>query len=260
MGSRPARGPAAFPRRAAPLAPHTQKASTMSNTRPTEKLTIQAFLDCETTGLDPMLHDPWEIAVILRYDGQDEEHVFRILPDNFASADPEALRINRYFERTADPAWVWDDRETVARRLCDLLDGAVLIGSNVAFDAEMLANLLGRYFAQPRPWHYRTLDIVTLAVGSLYGRAAEQARHGNAAWLSRVPQALGWPWKSYDVSRHLGIEPPAPDVGHAALPDARWARDVWDAATVPHADLAATDEELAAMADDALARLRGGPR
>ncbi|MFI8294475.1 exonuclease domain-containing protein [Streptomyces nigra] len=231
----------------------------MSTSRPSKPPVLQAFVDCETTGLDPFLHDAWEIAVILRHDGRDEEHVFRIKPD-LMSAEPEALGINRYHERVSAPDWEWDDRETAARSLHSLLEGAVLIGSNVAFDAEMLTHLLGRYFDQPRPWHYRTVDIATLAVGSLYGRAAEQARHGNAAWLSRVAQAVGWPWRSYDVSRHLGIEPPAPGAGHAALPDARWARDLYDAVTVPHAGHAATDEELAAMADDALARLRGGQR
>jgi DNA polymerase III epsilon subunit-like protein len=218
-----------------------------------------AFVDTETTGLDPFLHDAWEIAVILRADGRDAEHVLRVEPD-LTNADPEALRINRYHQRATAPGWVWDDRETAARRLHDLLDGAVLIGSNPAFDAEMITHLLGRYHGNPRPWHYRTIDVVTLAVGSLYGRAAEHALRGNASWLVGVQHKVGWPWASYDVSRHLGIEPPAPEVGHQALPDARWVRDLWDAITVPHAAHAASDEELAAMADDALARLRGGQR
>jgi DNA polymerase III epsilon subunit-like protein len=225
----------------------------------TKKPVILAFTDVESTGLDPFLHDPWEVAVVLRVDGQDEEHVFRIEPD-LTNADPEALRINRFYERTADPEWVWDDRETAARRLHILLDGAVLVGSNVAFDAEMLTHLFGRYFDNPRPWHYRTLDIVTLAAGSLYGRAAERARRGVAAWFPRITAVLGWPWRSYDVSRLVEVDPPAPDVGHTALPDARWARDVWDRITVPNAPLAATDEQLAAMAGDALARLNGGQR
>ncbi|MEV7394905.1 3'-5' exonuclease [Streptomyces sp. NPDC091215] len=228
----------------------------MSTTN-TRKPQLIAFLDTETTGLDPFLHDPWEIAVILRVDGDDEEHVFRIEPD-LSNATAEALRINRYHERTTAPDWQWDDRETAARHLYTLLDGAVLVGSNVAFDAEMLTHLLGRYFDQPRPWHYRTVDIATLAVGSLYGRAAERARRGVAAWFPRIAAAVGWPWKSYTVSRLVEVEPPAADVGHAALPDARWVRDMWDRITVPNAPLAMDDEQLAVMAGDALARLNGG--
>lgn len=226
----------------------------------TKKPVILAFLDTETIGLDPFLHDPWEIAVILRADGRDEEHVFRIRPD-LSNADPQALLINRYHERTSAPDWKWDDPHTAATRLHSLLDGAVLIGSNVAFDAEMLTHLLGRYYAQPRPWHYRTVDVVTLAVGALYGRAAERTRNDcDATWYGRVARAVGWPWKSHDVSRHVQIEPPSPETRHTALADARWARDVWDQVTVPDAFYAASDEQLAAMAGDARSRLRGGER
>lgn len=171
---------------------------------------IIAFTDCETTGLDPFLHDPWEIAVILRVDGQDEEHVFRIEPD-LTNADPAALSLNRYHERTSRPDWRWDDRETAARRLHTLLDGAVIVGSNPPFDVEMITHLLGRYFDQPRPWHYRAYDIVTLAVGALYGRAAERTRADcDAAWYGRVARAVGWPWRSHDVSRTVQIEPRRP--------------------------------------------------
>ncbi|MFJ9374395.1 exonuclease domain-containing protein [Streptomyces sp. NPDC101455] len=229
----------------------------MHITRPTKPPRILAFADVESTGLDPFEHDPWEITVILRVDGRDEEHTFRIEPD-LSNADPEALRINRYYERTSAPDWVWDDRETAARHLHALLDGAVLIGSNPAFDAEMLTHLLGTYFDQPRPWHYRTIDVVTLAAGSLYGRAAERARRGVGAWFPRITSVLGWPWRSYDVSRLVEVEPPAPDVGHTSLHDTRWVRDVWDRITVPHAVFAATDEQLAAMAGDALSRMNGG--
>lgn len=228
----------------------------MSNTS-VKKPQIIAFVNTETTGLDPFLHDPWEIAVILRADGQDEEHVFRIEPD-LTNATSEALSVNRYYQRTSAPDWVWDDRETAARHLHVLLDGAVLVGSNVAFDAEMLTHLLGRYFDQPRPWHYRTVDIVTLAVGSLYGRAAEWTRRDcDATWFSKVAKAVGWPWHTHDVSRHVEVEPPAPEVRHTALGDARWARDVFDSVTVPDAFFAASDEQLAAMAGDALSRFRG---
>ncbi|MFD4569343.1 exonuclease domain-containing protein [Streptomyces sp. NPDC058467] len=227
-------------------------------TRPSKAPALLAFVDTETTGLDPLLHDPWEIAVILRHDGQDEEHVFRIAPD-LADATPEALKINRYHERTSAPDWKWDDPHIAATCLHSLLDGAVLVGSNPAFDAEMLAVLLSQYCGQPRPWHYRTVDIVTLAVGSLYGRASEWTRKDcDATWYGKVAKAVGWPWKTHDVSRHVEVEPPAADVRHTALGDARWARDLYDRVTVPDAFFAASDEQLAQMAGDALSRLHGG--
>lgn len=217
-----------------------------------------AFVDTETVGLDPFLHDAWEYAVILRRDGVDTEHTFRIEPD-LTNADPKALEINRYHERTSAPDWQWDDRRSAAERLYGLLNGVVLIGSNPGFDADMLANLFARYYAHPKPWHYRPIDVATLAVGALYGRASEWTRKDcDASWYGKVAKAVGWPWKSYDVSRHVEVDPPAKAVAHTALGDARWARDVWDAVTVPDAFYTASDEQLAAMAGGALSRFHGG--
>ncbi|MFJ9671419.1 exonuclease domain-containing protein [Streptomyces sp. NPDC101221] len=231
--------------------------STQSTTKPTPPL---AFVDTETTGLDPFLHDPWEIAVILRRDGNDTEHVFRILPD-INNADPKALDINRYFERVSADGWMWHDREAAAHQLYSLLDGAVMVGSNPAFDAEMIAHLFGRYYDQPKPWHYRTIDTTTLAVGALYGRASEWTRKEcDAAWYGKVAKAVGWPWKSYDASRHVEVEPPTKAVAHTALGDARWARDVYDAVTIPDAFFAASDEQLAQMAGNALSQMHGGQK
>lgn len=230
----------------------------MSTSSPTNQAPHLAFVDTETTGLDPFQHDPWEIAVILRQPAEGEqEHVFRIAPD-LTNADPKALEINRYFERTSAEGWAWDEPQDAARRLYQLLNGAVLIGSNPAFDAEMLTHVFGRYYWQPKPWHYRTIDITTLAVGALYGRASEWTRKDcDAAWYSKVAKAVGWPWRSYDVSRHVEVEPPAKAVAHTALGDARWARDVFDAVTIPDAFYTATDEQLARMAGEALSRMHG---
>ncbi|MGW2908774.1 3'-5' exonuclease [Streptomyces sp. NPDC001204] len=230
----------------------------MRITRPIKPPKLLAFADVESTGLDPFLHEAWEIAVIHRCDGVDEEHVFRIKPD-ITGADPESLRINRYHERTAATDWKWDDPHLAAAQLHDLLDGAVLVGSNPSFDADMIRNLFVRYYDDAKPWHYRTVDVVTLAAGWLYGRASEwTARDCDATWYGKVATAIGWPWKTHQVSEIAQVPMPTPDVAHTALGDARWARDLHDAVTVPHAIFAADDEQLAAMAGAALSRKFGG--
>ncbi|MFJ6566553.1 exonuclease domain-containing protein [Streptomyces sp. NPDC091292] len=229
--------------------------STESTTKPAPPL---VFCDTETTGLDPVMHDAWEFALIVRRDGQDIEHTFQIRPD-LTNAEPKALEINRYHERTSTPGWTWDDPHTAATRMYHLLNGAVLIGSNPSFDADMIRNLFARYYEVAKPWHYRTIDTTTLAVGALYGRASEWTHKDcDATWYDKVTKAIGWPWKSYEVSRHVEIDPPAKDVAHTALGDARWARDVWDAVTTPDAFYAASDEQLAQMAGESLSRTHGG--
>lgn len=211
-----------------------------------------AFVDVESTGLDPFIHDVWEIAVIRRDNDVDSEHVFRIQP-NLDTADPKALEINRYHERTSAPDWQWDDPQDVAQRLYPLLNGAVMVGSNAPFDAEMIAHLFGGYYAQPKPWHYRVIDVATLAAGLAYGKAeAAMKRDCDGAWYGKVREYLGWPWKSYSASEAIGVPRPAETVAHTALGDARWARDVFDTVTLPDAFYAATDEELSDMVGEAL--------
>lgn len=188
-----------------------------------------AFVDTETVGLDPFLHDVWEIAVILRKpDEEDTEWVFHLQPD-LTYADPKALEINRYHERTNAEDWRWHNRAAVAGNLVGLLDGAVMVGSNPAFDAEMLTKPIARIFPDnPRPWHYRTIDVATLAAGYRFGQAASGAYGGDFTFATDYPQL---PYRSYDMSRAVGVEPPAKDVAHTALGDAAWARDVYDAVT-----------------------------
>lgn len=199
----------------------------MSTESITRKAPPLAFVDTETTGLDPFLHEAWEIAVIFREGDLDTEHVFRIEPD-LTNADPKALEIGRFEERTTAPGWHWQERQKAAEILYGLLNGVVMIGSNPAFDAEMLTHLFGRYYDNPRPWHYRTEDIATLAAGFRFGQASTGALGGDFAFPSDYPQQ---PYSSYGLSRAVGVEPPAKEVAHTALGDARWAKAVYDAVT-----------------------------
>jgi DNA polymerase III epsilon subunit-like protein len=196
-----------------------------------------AFVDTETTGLSPFKHDPWEIAVILREPdaamapASDTEHVFRVRPD-LTNADPKGLEINRYYERTGADDWTWQDPKEVAVQLRDLLDRTVLVGSNPSFDAGMISGFIGRHHPGPyvntTPWYHHTVDIATLAAGYRFGQAASGRYGGDFTFATDYPQL---PYRSYDMSRAVGIEPPAKDVAHTALGDAAWARDVYDAVT-----------------------------
>lgn len=177
-----------------------------------------AFVDTETTGLNPETHMIWELAVIKRLpDGPDVETVYQIRPD-LVMADEEALEIGRFHDRFKVPpgerAAVIDgdgvqpvDISHLRYQLERMLRGVVLVGSNVASDASFL-----RVMLRDQPWHYRVVNALELAAGSLLARGED------------VPM----PWSSADVSRRIGVEPPGKDDAHTALADARWARDVFD--------------------------------
>jgi DNA polymerase III epsilon subunit-like protein len=201
-------------------------------------MTALAFVDTETLGLDADVHAMWELAIIRRENGVDTEHLWQIKPSkiDLEHADPEALRINGYAERMALPEDYWAGdmshlcgiphpmkRDELRTVITELLTGAVMIGSNPAFDAAFL-----KVFLDGTPWHYRTIDVATLAAGYRHGQAASGAYGGDFAFAGDLPSQ---PFSSRKLSQAVGVEPPGDGVAHTALGDARWARDVYDAVT-----------------------------
>lgn len=161
------------------------------------------FLDTETTGLE-LHHDIWEIACAVD-DGPINSFV---VPHSIANADPAALEMNGYWTRGfgADVVQAGDSL------LRATLKGATIVGANPAFDATRLQL---RWNAQP--WHYRMIDISSMAVG-VFGSMAFNG-DGRPEGLAGVRELL------LDYYRDSGVGIPEPD--HTAAGDVRALRECY---------------------------------
>ena len=201
------------------------------------------FVDTETTSLGRLAR-PWEIAIVYRHmstvDGDrpaDTEYLWTVdytplgLPPG---TTPEALEIGGWNVRgrgmarwdywrslgvTADgeepenlrvaagPEW------TIARSVHQVLDGAVLVGVGVHFDAAVLSAMFSRHGLPEEPWHYAILDLKAATWGALSDRA----------------RVVPLPMRSEQLAAELEVVPPSDDERHTALGDARWAARWYDA-------------------------------
>jgi DNA polymerase III epsilon subunit-like protein len=187
-------------------------------------MTRLCFIDTETTSLRPDRR-AWEVGLIVRDPGKPdaEHHWFVDVRDlDLGNADVMSLKIGRFYERhpqvasehLSSPAVRRED--DALRTIERLTRGAHLVGAVPNFDAEVLGARMRANGICPS-WHYHLQDFETLIVGYLCG-------------LGRPVPEL--PWKSDELSRAIGIEPPGDDDRHTALGDARWAARVWDAVMV----------------------------
>jgi hypothetical protein len=189
-----------------------------------------AFLDTETSGLDPDKHSIWEVALITP---DEREHVWQF-PINEMDADPFALEIGHYWERKwtsdftevsrisaiyeadsyksrrkhfPDEGLAIKPRDEWCRWFQKLTANLHLVGMVPSFDEERLRKLLKANGVLPR-WHYHIVDCEALIAGKL---------------------GIEPPWKSEDLSRMVGVEPPSGADRHTALGDARWAKAIFEA-------------------------------
>lgn len=178
------------------------------------------FIDTETTSLRPDRR-AWDIAAIIRRPGQpdDERSWFIDSADlDLGNADTASLKIGRFYTRHPqyrdEPGpGEYGREQDVLRELETLIRGAHLVGAVPSFDAEVIGTRMRASGICP-PWHYHLQDFETLIAGYLAG-------------LGKPVPPL--PWRSDDLSRLIGIDPPGELDRHTALGDARWAAKVWDA-------------------------------
>ena len=122
-----------------------------------------AFIDLETSGLDPTRHEILEIGVI-RVQGAGLAEIdrtdVRVHPRHIETADPAALGLNGY------SAKAWENAASLTEALewiAPLLEGAILAGHGVAFDKAFLDVAWRDTGVTPPEMDHHLLDTVTLA-------------------------------------------------------------------------------------------------
>lgn len=159
-------------------------------------MTDLVFLDTETTGLDPALHEVWEIAWAIN-DGPIQSG---IVTHSIQTADPKALELNGYWTRGFCEGSV----ESADVTLREILTGATIVGANPAFDTAFLRARWG-----VAPWHHRLIDVESMAL-TVLGYERPKGLHALATDL-----------------RDRGHDIPTPD--HTAAADVATTRAVYDA-------------------------------
>lgn len=157
--------------------------------------TPYAVIDTETNGLDRATCLPWEVA-ILRWSSYAESWgswLIQISDYDPTSMPAEAAEINGFHERwgKADVPTLNFSRITACRMIDNILRGAILVGSNPQFDADMLVNL-----GCQATWSHRMRDVPTLSMG-LTG-----IDYGG---LQNTALRLGWDLGDPDYAEHTAM-------------------------------------------------------
>lgn len=135
-----------------------------------------AFIDLETTGLDPFRCEIIEVGIVLAEQKSDSlgtqylellsEHNIQLIPVHIDSADAKGLEINKYHSRDWSSAI---PQKEGLEQVATLLEGTVLIAQNVGFDWAFLQKAGNEYGVDfDKRVHYHKLDLASMVFGKLY--------------------------------------------------------------------------------------------
>lgn len=139
----------------------------MTNRIPHLGQTVRLYVDTETTGLDPSVHEVIEASVVVETVDPKAPHLpgpytvwsRKFIPKNLSVADPVALKVNGY------SAEAWAEAvpfEETAAGLASLLTSGVWVGHNPQFDVRFLSEAFKRAGVKVSLGHH-FIDTVTLA-------------------------------------------------------------------------------------------------
>lgn len=133
-----------------------------------------AFIDTETTGTDPKLHEIIELAVIIARQVERpgrgpkleiiEECEWKIKMVHPELAEEQALRVNGYNEVD----WMFAvDRKKAMEEFAKKTQSCTFVSHNLTFDYQFLMKAFEETGVENR-MHYAKIDTISLAFGRLY--------------------------------------------------------------------------------------------
>tara|TARA_Y100000401_G_scaffold33531_1_gene24902 strand:+ start:1148 stop:1699 length:552 start_codon:yes stop_codon:yes gene_type:complete len=137
-----------------------------------------AFVDVETTGLNPAIHEIIEICIIT----DKETYHTKIAPKRIDLADSRSLEINGYNPKDWADAPSFKD---VHIKIMRLLAGKTIAGHNPKFDIEFINEAFAHVDSHFETG-YRVLDTITLAYEHLYPLGLKSLS------LDAIRVFLGW--------------------------------------------------------------------
>lgn len=142
------------------------------------------FVDTETTGLEPRVHEIIEVAIIRvnLKEGIRITYETKIKPQHIETAHPRALEVNGYTaEKWVEAPYLGE----IAGALVPLLQNGMVVGHNVGFDLDMLNGNLKEIGVDAR-LSYHKLDTITLAYEHLVPLGLQSLS------LDNIREFLGW--------------------------------------------------------------------
>lgn len=130
-----------------------------------------AFVDVETTAIDPSIGEIIELGVIIARLKDDtltivDQIDLKIHPKHIETAEQAALRVNGYNE--AD--WLFAvSLEDAIKMFVEKTEGAVFVAHNVVFDHAFIDKAIKDVGLESK-MHYHKLDTIALAFGILYNQ------------------------------------------------------------------------------------------
>ncbi len=133
-----------------------------------------AFIDTETTGMDPERHEIIELAVIIARQVERpgrgaklelvEECEWKIKMEHPEKAEEEALRVNGYNEVD----WMFAvDRKKAMQEFSKKTEGCIFVSHNITFDYSFVMKAFAETLAENN-MHYAKLDTISIAYARLY--------------------------------------------------------------------------------------------